>query len=224
MRDYELDGSGGFKKYFLEYYHDAQPRLEGQGKAQTSTLISAVEGNSLFWNTRRSMIRHRSWMVTVHWYRHLRRCPMTWCWVTAISTIPTDNYANGWLNHFYIYADLEGSNPNNSSLEADKIRLGVTGHIEYPADCGAALQPMGPTGNGAGFDNVLTFSGDTGTVVYTQMKVLENLPVMLTSPGIWEALGLPLTPFEDSIDFFGDPGLVDEDSVRPVRGDEGADV
>ncbi len=62
---------------------------------------------------------------------------------------------------------------------------------------------------------MLTFSGDTGTVVYTQMKVLENLPVMLTSPDIWEALGLPLTPFEDSIDFFGDPGLVDEDSVRP---------
>ncbi|RLA00917.1 MAG: hypothetical protein DRQ45_06705, partial [Gammaproteobacteria bacterium] len=35
------------------------------------------------------------------------------------------------------------------------------------------------------------------------------------SPNIWEALGLPLTTFEDSIDFFGDPGLVDEDSVRP---------
>ncbi|MDB4409558.1 hypothetical protein N9235_01945, partial [Gammaproteobacteria bacterium] len=63
--------------------------------------------------------------------------------------------------------------------------------------------------------NVLTFSGDKGTVVYTQMKVLENLPVMLTSPDIWEALGLPLTPFEDSIDFFGDPGLLNEDSVRP---------
>ena len=75
---------------------------------------------------------------------------------------------------------------------------------------------MGPTGNGA-FDNVLTFSGDTGTVVYTQMKVLENLPVMLTSPDIWEALGLPLTPFEDSIAFFapGGPGSIDEDSVRP---------
>ena len=128
----------------------------------------------------------------------------------------TDNYANGWLNHFYIYADLEGSNPGNSSLEADKIRLGVAGHIEYPADSGAALHPMGPTGNGA-FDNVLTFSGDTGTVVYTQMKVLENLPVMLTSPDIWEALGLPLTPFEDSIAFFapGGPGSIDEDSVRP---------
>jgi hypothetical protein len=52
-------------------------------------------------------------------------------------------------------------------------------------------------------------------VVFTQMKLLENLPVMLTSPRIWEALGLPLTPFEDTIDFFGDPGLVDEDSIRP---------
>ncbi len=80
---------------------------------------------------------------------------------------------------------------------------------------------MGPTGNGA-FDNVLTFSGDTGTVVYTQMKVLENLPVMLTSPGIWEALGLPLTPFEDSIDFFGDPGAGGRRLDPPLRGDEGA--
>ncbi len=62
---------------------------------------------------------------------------------------------------------------------------------------------------------MLTFSADTGTVVFTQMKVLENLPIMLTSPRIWEALGLPLTPFEDSINFFGEPGAVDEDSVRP---------
>ena len=48
MRDYESDGT--FKKYMLEYYHDAQPRREGQGKPQTSTLISAVEGNSLFYH------------------------------------------------------------------------------------------------------------------------------------------------------------------------------
>ena len=51
MRDLELDGSGKFKKYFLEYFHDAQPRREGQGKPQgPSTLISAVEGNSLFYH------------------------------------------------------------------------------------------------------------------------------------------------------------------------------
>ncbi len=98
-----------------------------------------------------------------------------------------------------------------------------------PDDCGPAFHPMGPdTQNGDPNDpvvandcggysngNLLTFSTDHGTVVYTQMKVLENLPVMLTSPRIWEALGLPLTPFEDSIDFFADPGLVDEDSIRP---------
>jgi len=63
--------------------------------------------------------------------------------------------------------------------------------------------------------NVLTFSGKHGTIVYTQMKVLEDLPITLTSPRIWEALGLPLTPFEDSINFFADPGKVDEDSIRP---------
>ncbi len=62
---------------------------------------------------------------------------------------------------------------------------------------------------------MLTFSADTGTVVFTQAKVLEDLPIMLTSPRIWEALGLPLTPFEDTIGFFADPGAVDEDAVRP---------
>ena len=81
---------------------------------------------------------------------------------------------------------------------------------------------MGPTGNGTPFDNVLTFSGDTGTVVYTQMKVLENLPIMLTAPRIWEALGLPLTPFEDSINFFADPGAGGRGHDPSLRGDEGA--
>lgn len=83
-----------------------------------------------------------------------------------------------------------GDDPNHPSLTAN--------------DCGGLA-------NG----NLLTFSGDHGTIVYTQMKVLENLPVTLTSPRIWEALGLPLTPFEDTINFFADPGVVDEDSVRP---------
>jgi len=217
MRDYESDGT--INKYYLEYYHDAQPRREGQGKQTgTNTLISAVEGNSLFY--------HQTLYDSAAVDANGALVTGTYEGADGITLgdgdfdDPTDNYANGWLNHFYIYADLEGSNPDNSSSEADKIRLGVTGHIEYPADVGAALQPMGPTGSEAGFDNVLTFSGDTGTVVYTQMKVLENLPVMLTSPGIWEALGLPLTPFEDSIGFFSNdplsgPGSVDEDSVRP---------
>ena len=65
-------------------------------------------------------------------------------------------------------------------MDSAKIRLGVAGQIAYPENVGAALHPMGPVSNGVpseqdvGFDNVLTFSGETGTVVYTQMKVLET--------------------------------------------------
>ena len=137
-----------------------------------------------------------------------------------------DNYANGWLNHLYIYSDLEGSNPNNSSLEKDKIRLGLPNtnastafSAVVPENAGPAFHPVGPNST-SGLDNVLTFTGDTGTVVYTQMKVLENLPVTLTSPRIWEALELPLTPFEDTIAFFATgpgsgPGSITEETVRP---------
>ncbi len=61
---------------------------------------------------------------------------------------PTDNYANGWLNHFYIYADLEGSNPNNSSLEADKIRLGVPGTSSIPPTPVPLCSPWGRPATG----------------------------------------------------------------------------
>lgn len=222
LRDYQHDGT--FDKYYLEYYHDAQPRREGNmpgsfNATTGDTLISAVEGNSLlYWNTPYdSAAVDADGKLIYGDYSGLHNVVQG----DGDYTDPTDNFANGWLNHFYIFANdhgvpsLEGENASGASVEADKIRLGVAGMVEYPADSGAALQPMGPTGNGTGFDNVLTFSGDTGTVVYTQMKVLENLPIMLTSPRIWEALGMPLTPFEDSINFFADPGAVDEDSVRP---------
>ena len=222
LRDYESDGT--ISKYYLEYFHDAQPRREGNMpnsfNDQTSTLISAVEGNSLLYHATPydSAMVDTTGLITgvvgklvTGTYAGLNNVVVG----DGDFTDPTDNFANGWLNHFYIYADLEGTIPGGTSLEAEKIRLGVAGHVEYPADSGAALQPMGPTGNGTPFDNVLTFSGHNGTVVYTQMKVLENLPVMLTSPNMWEALGMPLTPFEDSINFFADPGAVDEDSIRP---------
>ena len=241
LRDY--DSAGNFNKYVLEYFHDAMPRREGnmpvdyERPSQTSTLISAAEGNSLLYYstpfdsaapdpTTGKLIRD---------------------WMDGIPNVvqgngrfddPTDNFANGWLNHLYIYKNaegnpnLEGENASGGSLEIDKIRLGVTGMVEYPKDCGPALQPLGPntkvdaldlsnpattenTCGGASNGNVLTFSGDTGTIVYTQSNVLENLPITLTSPGIWEALGLPLTPFEDTISFFADPGAVDEDTIRP---------
>ena len=234
LREPQLNGNGNFNKYVLRYWHEAQPRNDGRGKPQSSTLISAAEGNSLFmWNTLYDAADTDGGNKLI-----------TGDYEGATGVVKgdgdyndaNDNYGSGWMNHFYIYADLEGSNPANSSAEVDKIRLGLENlnastplSLVVPDDCGPAFHPMGPdTQNGdpnnpvvandcGGYSkgNLLTFSTDHGTVVYTQMKVLENLPVMLTSPRIWEGLGLPLTTFEDSIDFFSDPGLVDEDSVRP---------
>jgi hypothetical protein len=224
VRDRSRNGNT-FKKYVLKYWHDAQPRNDGRGKAQLSTLISAVEGNSLMaWNTRfDSAALNPDGSFVTGTYNGAEGVVLG----NGTFTDPSDNYQNSVWNHLYFYEDLEGGNSTGTSLEIDKIRLGVNGKVVYPKDCGPALHPMGPVTTDAngntvpndcgGFSkgNVLTFSGDKGTVVYTQMKVLENLPIMLTSPDIWEALGLPLTPFEDSVDFFADPGLLNEDSVRP---------
>jgi hypothetical protein len=43
----------------------------------------------------------------------------------------------------------------------------------------------------------LHYTGEKGTIVYTKSPVLDNVPIMLINPGIWDALGLPLTPFMD---------------------------
>ncbi|MCR4332685.1 MAG: hypothetical protein NUV34_08300 [Sulfuricaulis sp.] len=238
LRDTEMNWKGEFKKYVLRYWHDAQPRKRGEGGArQTSTLISHVEGNSLLmWNTQfdaattdsNNALIYGNYGSTVAAVPppapnpHQASSPKNHVLQGNGSYAdPEDNYANAWLNHLYIYADLEGSNPSNTSLEKNKIRLGLRNQnastvfsTVLPQNSGPAFHPMGP-GSTPGLNNVLTFSGDTGTVVYTQMKVLENLPVMLTSPRIWEALGLPLDPFEDTINFFGDPGKITEETIRP---------
>jgi len=215
VRDPALDGSGDFLKYVLRYWHDAQPRDPGEdGAPQSSTLISQVEGNSLLmWNTVFDAATVDAGGAMVYGDYNGSSSVLQGDGDTSDAN---DNYWNAVWNHLYIYEDLEGTggHPGGNALEADKVRLGV--HVVYPENTGAALHPMGPgVAGGAGLGNVLTYSTDSGTQVYTQMKVLEDLPVMLTSPRIWEALGLPLTPFEDTIDFFTDPGAVDETSLRP---------
>jgi hypothetical protein len=219
VRDLALDSSGNFKKYVLRYWHDAQPRNDGRGAPQTSTLISKVELNSLMmWNTRVDAAATDSGNRLVY---GISDGQLNVVQGNGTFTDPEDNYANGIWNHLYIYSDLEGSNTANTSLDKNKIRLGsrnVNASTQFstvlPENSGPAFHPMGP-GATPGLNNVLTFSGDKGTVVFTQMKVLENLPVMLTSPRIWEALGLPLTPFEDTIGFFNDPGKITEETIRP---------
>jgi len=230
LRDPSLDEDGNFQKYVLRYWHEAQPRNDGRGKPQSSRLISAQELNSMFmWNTIYDVTAKdgNGSLITGQREGYYNS-------YIGDGYYDEGGYANGWLNHLYIYQEDGAGAPNlegagKTGLDADKIYLGLD--VPVPTDCGPALHPLGPVTkdtsstdptatvpndcNGASKGNLLTFSGDSGTIVYTQMKVLEDLPITLTSPRIWEALGLPLTPLEDTLDFFADPGLVDEDSVRP---------
>ena len=119
---------------------------------------------------------------------------------------PDENVANAYFTHLYIYKDLEGSNPKNTSTDSEKLRVGI--EVKIPTDHGPTGQPL----NGGFLKN----SGDTGTVVYTKSPVLDNVPIVLTNPGIWEALGLPLTPFEDSVSNRNPLHLVETD-VTPYQ-------
>ncbi len=108
------------------------------------------------------------------------------------------------FNHLYIYDDLEGSNRLQTSADDKKRHVGTDLPIKIN---------RGPTGQhvGKGF---LRYSGDTGTVVFTDSPVMENVPIQLTVPGVWEALGLPLTPFNDQ---FTALISLDESMVQPFQ-------
>ncbi len=108
------------------------------------------------------------------------------------------------FSHLYIYKDLEGSNPDKSSDDQKKLHVGIEVPIKFN---------QGPTGQhvGKGF---LRYTGDKGTVVYTDSPVMENVPIKLTNPRIWEALGLPLTPFNDD---FTALIYLDETMVQPFQ-------
>jgi VCBS repeat-containing protein len=235
VRDYALDADGNFEKYVLRYWHEAQPRA-GQG----DPLISNVELNSLMsWNT----VADTAWEDANNRFRlsggddpddpdypactnpadasyPCNKLPLyngargvvlgdgdyTDTGDFPVANTPIDNYQNAVWNHLYIYSDTEGTGgvPGGDRPEANKLRLGLD--VAYPTNFGPA---------GHGMEGLLTFTDETGTVVYTQMKVLEDLPIMLTSPRIWEALGLPLTPFEDSLQIFDNLGSLYEELIRP---------
>jgi hypothetical protein len=120
---------------------------------------------------------------------------------------PGESVANAYFSHLYIYKDLEGSNPEKTSMDSQKLFIGGP-KIQVPQDAGPSGQKL------SGF---LRNSGDTGTIVYTKSPVLENTPIVLTNPGIWEALGLPVTPFLDSEIAGHDVKKVQETSVQPYQ-------
>ncbi len=139
-----------------------------------------------------------------------------------------ETVSNAYWTHLYLYTDLKGSNPEQTSADEEKRFVGL-GPLALKRD-------HGPTGAYLkGGD--LEWSGERGTVVFTKSPILDNVPIHLTSPHIWEALGLPLTPLLDSeregksfrtiveedIQPFqvAEVTLVDAATGEPVRGTDG---
>ncbi len=119
---------------------------------------------------------------------------------------PNENVGNAYFTQLYIYKDLEGSNPTGTSKDSEKKRVGI--ELPIPVDHGPTGQPLS--------GGTLKYSGHTGTIVFSKSPVLDNVPIMLTNPGIWEALGLPLTPFDDNI-ADRDPLTIVESQISPYQ-------
>lgn len=100
---------------------------------------------------------------------------------------PVNSLANGEFSHLYTYAE----NPLGFKPAGATKKLYVGKDIQIPVDHGPTGKPLS--------GGTLDPTGDTGTVVYTLLNDGKTeVPVVLTQRGIFEAAGLPLTPFNDS--------------------------
>ncbi len=103
---------------------------------------------------------------------------------------PGDSMANYVWTHLFIYKDLEGALPADWST-ASRLRVGK--EIQVPIDAG-------PTGKSIA-GGTLSYAGPTGgNKVFTDSMIPEvkNVQLTLTASYLWDALGLPLTAFNDS--------------------------
>lgn len=121
-----------------------------------------------------------------------------------------ENVANAYFTHLYVYKDLKGTNPKGTSKDSEKLFVGM--QIPIPLDMG----PAGAAVPSPMRDGFLHYTGDEGTIVYTKSPVLDNVPIVLTNPGIWDALGLPLTPFNDTT-MKKNPLTLVESDIRPFQ-------
>ncbi len=103
---------------------------------------------------------------------------------------PGDNVANYVWTHLFIYKDLEGTKPAGVT-EKERLRIGR--QIPVRIDAG----PSGMALSGG----YLAYAGrNGGNVVMTDTLVpaVKDVKLVLTASHIWDALGLPLTAFNDS--------------------------
>ena len=103
---------------------------------------------------------------------------------------PGDSMANYVWTHLFIYKDLEGTIPDDWT-EAKRLHVGKDIQVNIDS---------GPTGKSV-TGGYLSYSGSKGgNKVFTDSMVPEvkNVPLTLTASYLWDALGLPLTAFNDS--------------------------
>lgn len=101
-----------------------------------------------------------------------------------------DNVANYVWTHLFIYKDLEGTIPTGAT---DKDRLRIGQQIPVNIDAGPSGMPMS--------GGYLEYAGKHGgNIVMTDTLVppVKNVKLTLTASHLWDALGLPLTAFNDS--------------------------
>jgi len=101
-----------------------------------------------------------------------------------------DTVANYVWTHLFIYKDLEGTKPKNAT-DKDRLRLGR--QIPAKVDCG----PSGMSMSGG----YLAYAGKNGgNIVFsdTLVPVVKDVKLVLTASHLWDALGLPLTAFNDT--------------------------
>ncbi len=103
---------------------------------------------------------------------------------------PGDNMANYVWDHLFIYKDLEGTIPENPE-ESKRLRIGK----EIPVNIDS-----GPSGKHLSGGYMDYAKGNGGNVVFTDSMIpgIKDIPLKLTSSYLWDALGLPLTAFNDS--------------------------
>ena len=101
-----------------------------------------------------------------------------------------DNVANYVWTHLFIYKDLEGTIPAGAT-DKDRLRIGM--QIPVNIDAGPSGKPLS--------GGYMDYAGKNGTnVVMTDTLVppVKNVKLVLTASHVWDALGLPLTAFNDA--------------------------
>jgi len=103
---------------------------------------------------------------------------------------PGDNVANYVWTHLFIYKDLEGTIPKGAT---DKDRLRIGRQIKVKFDCGPSGKPIS-----GGYLDYAGKNGGSIVMTDTLVPAVKNVKLVLTASHIWDALGLPLTAFNDS--------------------------